>query len=339
MSAIEGPTRSTSLSALDGFKLAKYRFELKAKEPMMLPEFKGSTIRGGFGRLFKRICCASGESDCAACVLKNDCPYACVFETMPMEGADRMAGHLKVPRPYVFEPPLDGRTRYSQGDKLAFDLILIGRAIDFLPYFIVAMRELGEEGITVRRHKFELTSIYAVECLSSGKKLAGEKLVYSVDDNMVRVARSELTGADLVKRAEEFEGKRLKVDFLTPTRIKYRGAYCFADLPLVALIQNLTLRVNALSYFHCGGRWDDELKNLREIAQEARIARRAIAKKELHRYSSRQGKKDSLSGIVGSIVYEGNLSSLIPLLLLGQFIHAGSDAVFGCGKYEISDAD
>jgi hypothetical protein len=53
------------------FKLAKFRIELKAREPMMLPEFKGSMIRGGFGHVFKRICCASKEISCDNCILRQ----------------------------------------------------------------------------------------------------------------------------------------------------------------------------------------------------------------------------------------------------------------------------
>lgn len=37
--------------------LERYSFLLKSKEDISLPFYKGSTLRGGFGITFRRICC------------------------------------------------------------------------------------------------------------------------------------------------------------------------------------------------------------------------------------------------------------------------------------------
>ncbi|MDI6816609.1 MAG: CRISPR system precrRNA processing endoribonuclease RAMP protein Cas6 [Actinomycetota bacterium] len=316
---------------LEAFKLAKYRITLKAREPMVLPEFKGSMLRGGFGHVFKRICCTNREGTCDGCHLRESCPYAYIFETTPPEGAEHMVTHQKVPRPYVFEPPLDSRIDYNTGESLTFHLVLIGQGIDFLPYFIFSLRELGDVGITKRHHKFELASIHAVDCLTNK-----EFLVYESDENVVHAEKAIVTGADLIGEAQRFTKERLTLNFLAPTRIKYQGSYCFNELPMQALIQNLTLRINALSYFHNGGIWDDELKLLREKTVGIRIVSASVSKKDVQRYSNRQKRRDSLSGITGLIQYEGDFEPLLPILLLGQFVHTGSDAVFGCGQYEVS---
>lgn len=318
-------------SIFDGFRLAKYRITLKAREHMILPQFKGSMLRGGFGHTFKRICCASREKTCEVCLIRESCPYAYIFETTPPEGSEHMTAHYKIPHPYIFEPSLDNKTEYDADELLDFHLILIGKGIDYLPYFIFAIRELGEIGITVRRHKFELVSIYAVDCLTNE-----ETLVYSASDNIVHAQKVSLTGLALVDELKKYDAHQLTLNFLTPTRIKYQGSYCFNEVPMAAIIQNLTLRLNALSYFHGSGIWDDSLKNLKELALDTTVTELYIKKRDVLRYSNRQGKKDSLSGIIGKVNYEGNLEPLLPVLLLGQFIHVGSDAVFGCGKYEIS---
>ncbi|MBE0449044.1 MAG: CRISPR system precrRNA processing endoribonuclease RAMP protein Cas6 [Actinobacteria bacterium] len=318
-------------SIFDEFRLAKYRITLKAKEHMILPRFKGSMLRGGFGHAFKRICCASREKNCDGCLIRQSCPYAYVFETAPPEGAEHMSAHHKIPHPYIFEPPLDDKTEYGIGGLLDFHLILIGKGIDYLPYFIFAVRELGETGITVRRHKFELISIHVIDCLTDE-----ETLVYSASDNIVHAQKVSLTGLALIDEVEEYNSHQLTLNFLTPTRIKYQGSYCFNEVPMAAIIQNLTLRLNALSYFHGSGIWDDNLKKLKELALDITVIKSYIKKRDVLRYSNRQGKKDSLSGIIGKVSYEGNLELLLPVLFLGQFIHVGSDVVFGCGKYEIS---
>lgn len=40
------------------FTLAHYRLTLEALDPLHLPPFKGSALRGGFGHTFKRLACA-----------------------------------------------------------------------------------------------------------------------------------------------------------------------------------------------------------------------------------------------------------------------------------------
>ncbi|WP_287007311.1 CRISPR system precrRNA processing endoribonuclease RAMP protein Cas6 [Candidatus Aquicultor secundus] len=323
-------TEDQQKSIFDEFRLAKYRIELRTLEPMILPKFKGSMLRGGFGHVFRRICCASREATCDSCLLRQSCPYVYVFETMPPVGSGFMAMQQKVPHPYVFEPPLDDRTEYGAGEELIFHLILIGRGIEYLPYFIFAIRELGEVGIATRRHKFELSSIHALDCLTGD-----ERLIYSLSDNLVRAESAIVVGSDITSAAKKLNPEHLTLRFLTPTRIKYQGSYCFNDVIPIALVQNLTVRINALSYFHCGGIWDDNLKSLRETALGVHAEESSFKKRDVLRYSNRQRQRDSLSGIVGEVTYKGDLKPLLPILLLGQFVHVGSDAVFGCGKYEL----
>lgn len=318
-------------SVFNEFRLAKYCITIKALEPMILPGFKGSMLRGGFGHVFRRICCASREETCYGCLLRQSCPYAYVFETAPPEDTAYFKSHQKVPRPYVFETPLDNRVEYNTGDELVFHLTLIGRGIGYLPYFIFAIRELGEIGITIRRHKFKLSEIYAVDCLTNE-----ERLVFSPRDNLVHNEQLPLIGSMIMEKIKNNNVSQLTLNFLTPTRVKYQGNYCFNSLSMAAVIQNLTIRLNALSYFHCAG-WDDDLKSFRDLAYNVHTCESTIRKMNVLRYSNRQGKKDSLSGIIGKITYWGELRPLLPILILGQFIHVGSDAVFGCGKYEVLD--
>lgn len=41
------------------------------------------------------------------------------------------------------------------------------------------------------------------------------------------------------------------------------------------------------------------------------------------------------SGFTGEITFEGDLSEFLPLLVVGEYVHIGEDAVFGNGWYGI----
>jgi hypothetical protein len=43
-------------------------------------------------------------------------------------------GTQNLQRPFVVKPPLSGETHYPPGVDLVFDLVVVGRAVDHLPY-------------------------------------------------------------------------------------------------------------------------------------------------------------------------------------------------------------
>lgn len=132
--------------------LSLYRFTLQPEDALSLPDYWGSTLRGGFGHLFRRIACPARRDE--ACPMPHQCPYHLIFETAPPPDAPALRNLDDIPRPFVLAPPSPngqpGRTTAAQhlpDAELLFDLTLVGHAIDFLPYFVVAFRELGVEGL------------------------------------------------------------------------------------------------------------------------------------------------------------------------------------------------
>lgn len=123
-------------SPLGHFKFAQFHFCLKAIDRLNLPEYKGSTLRGGFGYAFKKVVCALRSKECSACLLKEKCIYSYVFETAPPADSRMMRKYPSAPHPFVLLPPLEDDRIYEPGEELSFQLTLIGRAIEYLPYFI-----------------------------------------------------------------------------------------------------------------------------------------------------------------------------------------------------------
>ena len=57
---------------LESLRIAKYRLTLDAVEELHLPAYKGSTLRGGFGHVFKRtVCFQKDVQSYEACLAKN----------------------------------------------------------------------------------------------------------------------------------------------------------------------------------------------------------------------------------------------------------------------------
>jgi hypothetical protein len=114
------------------FRLAKLRFTLTPLDPIGLPPVKGSTLRGGFGRAFRRIGCAASALGARECPLPDRCPYHYVFETPPPAASQVLQKLPAAPHPFVIEPPPETKRRYAPGEPIKFHLVLIGRAIDGL---------------------------------------------------------------------------------------------------------------------------------------------------------------------------------------------------------------
>ncbi|MGO0122579.1 CRISPR system precrRNA processing endoribonuclease RAMP protein Cas6 [Desulfothermobacter acidiphilus] len=316
--------------------LACYRIRLLAgPEGLSLPPYKGSTLRGGFAGTFQRLACGTGTRQCKSCSLRHQCPYALVFETGPPPDSEALRNYESVPRPFVLEPPLETKTEYAPGELLIFHLLLFGHALNFFPYFIVTLDELGRRGIGRGCRPFLLAAVEAVN------PLTGEEVpVYQSGDRVIRVSDLSFTAGDVWKFSKmASQSARLRLDFITPTRLTFEGKP--AAVPeFHVLVRNLLRRLSSLCYFHQAFTYEADFRALIARAQVVRMLRYSTRWVTWERYSTRQGRKVPCGGVVGWALYEGPWAEFYPLLLLGEFLHVGKGTVFGQGKYkvvEISD--
>ena len=349
-------------------KTASFNFHLMALEPIILPPYKGSTLRGGFGYAFKRIVCAIRDKECPDCLLKEKCVYSYVFETSPPSDTKIMRKYKSAPHPFVIEPPSERRRGYKPGDEINFGLILIGRAIDYLPYFIYTFDELGRIGIGKGKAKYELKDVrcdgqHIYDSKSKTLKSFSPSIIslpFDPETEIPPLTRGDKEGLSnnsplensfskyptleksisnyppLAKGGEEgFEDTQLTLDFLTPTRILY-DSHLTLDLVFHILIRNLLRRLSLLYYFHCGGdpsEWD--FKGIIEIAKDVKVKKQALTWHDWERYSTRQDTRMKMGGFVGNISFEGNIEPFMQLIKAGEILHVGKGTSFGLGKYRI----
>ncbi|MEW6586642.1 MAG: CRISPR system precrRNA processing endoribonuclease RAMP protein Cas6 [Nitrospirota bacterium] len=307
-------------------KVNTFRFTIAPSEPLILPAYKGSTFRGGFGYAFKRVVCAIRDKECPDCILKEKCVYSYVFETPPPSDTKIMRKYKAAPHPFVIEPPMEKRRGYKPGDEISFGLTLIGRAIDYLPYFIYTFDELGKIGIGKGKAKYELRD---VSC--DGKKIydSKSKTLKSFEPSSLSLNHSmSLRG----------EAEAISLSFLTPTRILYDG-HLTLDLEFHMLIRNLLRRLSLLYYFHCNGDpsgWD--FKGIIEKAKDVKVKKSDLRWYDWERYSGRQETRIKMGGFVGDIAFEGEISPFMSLIRAGEVLHVGKGTAFGLGKYSIQNS-
>lgn len=321
----------------DDFRIARYELVLEAgQQGLNLPVYKGSTLRGGFGNVFRRICCSQPTGQCSNCLVNQTCPYARIFEPSPPPDAVVLKKYSNIPRPFVIEPPLEEKTVYQPGEQLTFGLVLIGQAIAYLPYFVLAFKELGQIGLGKGRLPYTLREVRA--CLFGRGEDAA---VYQAGHNRVLLVDNAVTLAELLQLSVNQRqcgiGHVISIDFCTPTRLKYDQALV-SDLDFHVLIRNLLRRISTLYYFYHDQEPGSENVDYRELTEAANEIKTTASKLQLmdwERYSHRQDARVNMAGLVGEVSYEGKIEPFWPILVLGELIHVGKGCVFGLGKFEI----
>ena len=289
-------------------------------------------IRGGFGSTFRRIVCHANCREPETCELRNVCPYTAVFQPFVPEFSEKISKNRDIPRPFIIKPPLETTETYLPSERLSFDLVLVGRVKDYLPYFIVTFKELSQAGLGRDRAPVELASVDHM-----GHDAASVP-VYTRENNLVQPPTNAISWADLcaARSANNSASNvaRITLRFLTPTLLKADGLQ--ARRPIFGTIaKRLRDRINALSYFYCGKGLEIDFKDFGEQAEKITTVADSTRWVESSRYSRRREVTHDLSGFVGEVSFEGDLTPFVPYLRVGEYVHVGKNAVFGNGWYRI----
>lgn len=303
--------------------LACYRVSFEAIEPLDLPEYLGSTLRGAFGRAFRQLCCPARFGE--PCPIPETCPYHRVFESAPPPDSEALRTHDEIPRPFVIAPRPNGGRSYPAGAEVSFDLTLIGEAREFFPHFVVTLREVDRIGRG--RRAIALQRIDATQPLDDV-----HMPVYSTDDNLVRAHDLAVTLADCASVPCPTRGVRAR--FLTQTRLTHDDRVVRRP-EFHVLFRRLLGRLSSLATFHDGRPLDVDFRGLIQAAHDVRLIEDDTRWTTWARYSGRQGRRMEWEGIVGAATYEGDLTPFWPYLVFGQWTHVGKGATFGLGRYRL----
>lgn len=313
------------------FKAAKFNFEIKAENDVVLPDYKGSTFRGVFGHIFKDVMCISHSGECGECSFDKVCMFKKIFDSPPPSNSLKLRNYSAVPHPYVIEPPLDQKNFYKKNEIIKFSLILIGQAISLFPYFAYSFGLAGKEGIgRQKKGKFIITKI-----INDKDK---EVLYYYKNDELKSLNNYYSINDFTYKDSYKDERFLVNLKFITPTRIMFNEKLV-SEPEFHIYVRNALRRISNLNFFHCindAGKLELELDFNYYIEKSLDISsKKSLKWYSLDRYSNRQKTHMKLSGFIGDISFENVPYEYLWIIKLGELIHIGKNTTFGHGKYSL----
>jgi hypothetical protein len=306
-------------SNLPDLILYKFIFNFEFLEDALLPEFKGSTIRGAFG--WKLLKAVEGLYPV----------YEKIFETKGDENNPSfLKGVGEVPHPFILRPPLTKKRDFKQWELFSIGITLIGYSHNFLPFFIDAFSSMGKSGITKGRKKLKLLNVLT-EDINGLQFIIFDGSSSKINNNYKAILLKDIiTGINC-------NTDNIKLKFESPFLFRFESSDILEKnknkITPNLLTARLEARYKTLAQLYCRS-----TTGVREIFcpdSSVKITRLDVGYYEMKRRPKELNGIQKFLGLTGSITLEGNLRSLLPLLYIGERINVGSKSSFGWGQYKL----
>jgi len=308
------------------------RLVISPEEDIHLPEHPGSAIRGAFGQGLYNVVCSVREKECENCETRFRCPYSILFNPFltEKEKEETSKRFWNKPRPFVIEAEKrDGH--YKPGEEISFRINLFGLTTKFLPYIIESWRHVSDVGLGSTRGSFELKEVW-LENNISGRA----ERIFSSHEDVVKNVELQINGDDVEQYQDILGGDKIKLRFVSPVLMKYEGSYV-NEITFEKFMRNLFRRLSSLSHYYGEERLDINFSDYLDRAKDVEVEEDDTEWEKWYRYSNRQNKRIEMQGLVGEVVFAGELGEYLPYLIRGQYIHVGKNTVFGQGEYEVNE--
>lgn len=256
------------------------------------------------------------------------------------------------------QPKWESHRPLEPGEEIVVGLTLMGQAIEHLPFIVLAIHEMTQRGIGAAQPVESADSSADETSVSTGKAAAARRFkrpqfalaevaeytaerrfrtLYTESDQRLASTTAVLPLSQWVaaRVAEWDAADRVRVRFLTPTRIKVDGdLQPRVDFPLLA--RNLLRRVSMLTAIYGGAKPNWEYAQILAAAAEIRTVESALRWWDVQRYSARQQTPLKMGGFVGHVEFASpQLREFWPLLAAGELLRVGKNVSFGLGKFRV----
>lgn len=294
-------------------KYKQFDITLHLSKENMISRFPAATIRGGFGITLRKLVCPTIDMNCQLCILRHNCVYCYLFETIPDPDAVRLRQYKAIPHPFSLWCCQDG-------DTVSVKLVLIGKAIQSLPYFIYTLRKLGSQGLGKGHIRYRLSQVSS-----------GDQLLYADGSDDVNMTFEP----DLfcVKNGEAAQGS-CTLNFYSPLLLRKAGKIV-DGYDNYAFFTTLLRRITTLYAIHCDGENIEDCKPLIKKWEDSITAEVTMDVVRNKRYSTRQNREIDYDGFTGEVRLTGDIGIFMPFLKAGEVLSVGKNTAFGFGKYRL----
>lgn len=285
--------------ALFDIEYLPLKISLTSLKRAELPSYLGSTLRGVIGQsLF--------QTDKEA------------YDFIYVNGK-KSEGKQDIVKPYGIIPPEVCSTKkiIEQGEALTFEFVLFGSAVKYAPSLVAALQNIHRFGIGAQRYPF---------CLSHIVNSQNQRILWWNNEYYA-------TGMNVVKLPSYgvLEVTGVVVKFCTPLRIR-RNGQLLTSISFQTLIRNIIRRMEAISERYGGWVDKEEAEIIYLLAEKVKMTKEDLRLEHLERYSNRLKGKMDISGLLGEVHFEGDLTPFVPWLLAAQDLHIGRNTTFGMGR-------
>jgi len=252
-----------------------------------------------------------------------------------------------IEHPFLFEPPFSFENRtWEKGEEITLGLTIFGDWLEYLPCFIVSFNEMEDFRIGPAKGHLLFKAAYL------DNPLQESPMIYDAGTGEFRPECIEpIKFSDICLAEKISKSSKLKITFLSPVRILDNDKPLYLEkLDFLTLLRSIWRRYGELVTFYskvCNYQSVADEVSIRKLIEEARDIKTVGIKPssfnknnefwyDIERHSERQKREMKLGGFLVEIIFEGDFSDFIPVLIIGQYIHAGKNSIFGFGKYEIS---
>lgn len=291
---------------MSDFLISRYRVSYQVLQPIKLPQYAGSNLRGAFGHALKNIACLSAAQHRGQCMCQpaDSCVYRQLFEP-PMRFLETQR-EQHIPTPLIIEPVIGGCVLQVH-EQHYFDLVLVGAfAHSQLPIIQLAWQRALHDGIGTKDEQNKRGSA----------RLLGIQLF---DQPQLTIPPNP---------------KTVHIQITAPMRLQQQGEWVTAaNLTPKVLIWSMIRRYHLMHEVY-GQSQSLDFETLQPAINVLGLDRR-LRWTEWTRWSNRQKQEMQLSGLTGRVLLSNVSDTLWPYIYLGQWLHAGKNSMFGLGQYHI----
>lgn len=318
------------MSALPTVTVTTLELRYQAIEPVRLPAFPGSTLRGTLGNALRPLVCSTGRDDCRGCPHGASCAYGVLWDGLGPRHADAPRRFGDPQRPYVLLPPWTGEPlELLPGDVLTFGLRLFGLARSTLPAVVLAADHAGQLGFGRGRGRCRLLAVLRHDADGTARAIfdPDERLLGSEVGPAVRVTPTPAGDSDV----------ELRLRLVTPLAIKGTSGFArhFEPEPFTA---RLCARLQMLAWLYDADETPLEYAALADDARRVKTIDAALWPSSWERVSQCSPSRIDMKGISGELRVGPVTPALHGLWRCAAVLHVGKNATFGFGRVEVSVA-